>query len=527
MKRILIIIAVGLFAQLTACKKSDFADDYADPSKLANGVLERQYAGFLRASRAYVLPNYWNYFVILRTTINRYIQTTGYANTTGQYVPGASAVDSRWTDFYTLLAQYREIQLIQSKLPEAEQKEKRVFELTATIYLYDQLQKVVDLHGDAPFSTAGLMHANGGNYNKSAASFDSAENIYTKMLDDLKAFSDELNSLTLISSVQSEFKKQDFVNLGDVNNWKRYCNSLRLRMLTRVSGVAEFQSRATSEIAAILGDPAKYPVITSNTQNIQMDVYNLDTDINSKGFQTGLEDWDGNIASKKMIDIMQGNGDPRLRVVFQPGDSAAGVYTGLDPLLNEAQQTALINSRKMAIYNRYTLSRNQFFPGVLINAAEVSFIVAEAALKAGQDAIAKTAYEKGITESVEYYYNLHHLSNSTLPSSPAQPTPAEIAAYLSQPAISWSAATTPEQKIGLIATQKWLHFNVVQAYENWSEVRRLNAPTFNFWNDNANPQPLPPDRWNYSAIEKTYNSANYESVSAKDKLTTKLFWDVN
>lgn len=527
MKKILIIIVVGLFAQLTACKKSDFADDYADPSKLANGVLERQYAGFLRASRAYVLPDYWNYFVILRTTINRYIQTTGYANTTGQYVPGASSIDSRWTYFYTLLAQYREIQLILSKLPEQEQIEKRVFELTATIYLYDQLQKVVDLHGDIPFSTAGFMHANGGDYNKSAASYDSAEDIYTKMLDDLKAFADELNSLTLISSVESEFKKQDFVNLGNLNNWKRYCNSLRLRMLMRVSGVAEFQARATSEIAAIVGNPSSYPIVTSNGENIQMDVYNLDTDINSKSFQTGLEDWDGNIAGKKMIDIMQDNGDPRLRVVFQPGDSAHGVYQGLDPLLNEADQTELINDRKLAIYNRHTLSRNQFFPGVLINAAEVSFLVAEAALRAGQDAAAKTAYENGITESIEYYFDLHDLSNSTVPSSPAPATGAEISAYLAKPAISWSAATTLEQKLGLIATQKWLHFNVVQAYENWSEVRRLNAPTFNFWNDNANPQPLPPDRWSYSAIEKTYNPANYAAVSAKDKLTTKLFWDVN
>lgn len=527
MKKLLLIVAVGLLAQLTACKKSDFADDYSDPSKLSVGVLERQYAGFLRASRGYVLPDYWNYFVVLRTTINRYIQTTGYANATGQYVPGASAIDSRWDYFYTLLAQYREIQFISSQLTEAEQQEKRIFWLTATIYLYDQLQKVVDLHGDVPFSTAGFIHANGGNYNQSAASFDTAEDIYKMMLDDLKLFSDELNTITLISSVESEFKKQDFVNLGDLNNWKRYNNSLRLRMLTRVSGVSAFQARATSEIASILDDQAKYPIIATNAQNVQMDVYNLDSDIKSNGFQGGLEDWDGNVASKKMIDHMKDNDDPRLRVVFQPGDNAAGVYTGLDPVLNETQQTALITDRKVAIYNRFTLSRNQFFPGVLMNAAEVSFLIAEAALKAGDDADAKTAYEKGISESIEFYYGIHEISNSSLPSNPALPTPSEISAYLAKPAISWGAATSVQEKLNLLAAQKWLHFNVVQSYENWAEVRRLNAPTFNFWNDAANPQPLPPARWIYSAKEKTYNAANYQAVSAKDKLTTKIFWDVD
>ena len=78
----------------------------------------------------------------------------------------------------------------------------------------------------------------------------------------------------------------------------------------------------------------------------------------------------------------------------------------------------------------------------------------------------------------------------------------------------------------MIATQKWLHYNVVQPYENWAETRRLDLPKFNFQEDNANQQKLPPNRWAYPSSELVYNTENYGAVKAKDNLATKIFWDV-
>jgi hypothetical protein len=69
--------------------------------------------------------------------------------------------------------------------------------------------------------------------------------------------------------------------------------------------------------------------------------------------------------------------------MFEPGANAAGVYNGLDPLATSAVQTTLVAGGTLSIYNRSTLSRNEYFPGVLITAAEVSFLAAEAYLKAG------------------------------------------------------------------------------------------------------------------------------------------------
>jgi len=526
MKKKILILAPVLAIVFAACTKSDFKDSYADPSKISTTSVEKQFAGFLSANRDYVVPSYWNYFVVLRTTLTRYTQAVGWVNSNSQYVPGAAGINDRWGAYYNFLAQFREFENVYAKLSPEDQADRRIYVIAANVFLYDHTEKVVDLHGDIPFAEAGKLSANGGDYSNSLPAYDGAEALYTKMLDDLKTFADELNTITIKSGIATGFKNQDIVNRGDINLWKRYTNSLRLRMLARVSDVPAFQARAVAETAAILGNQATYPVVADNAQNIQINIYDLNSPINSKGFRSGLEDWDGNLAGKAMIDHMKANSDPRLRAMFQPGVNAGGVYNGLDPLATASAQTALVAGGTLAIYNRSTISRNEWFPGILINAAEVSFLAAEALLKAGNAAAAKTAYEDGITKSINFYYSLRTLSNDNS-SGPLTPTtPAEIAAYIASPGVNWDNAATTADKIKLIATQKWIHFSVLQPIDSWAEIRRLDAPTFSFEVDNSNTQKQPPVRWVYAGSELTYNAENYKAVQSKDNLTTKIFWDV-
>ena len=528
MKKIILMCVTALSLAMTSCKKQDFADSYADPSKISNTSVEKQFAGFLSSNREYVVPAYWNYFVVLRTTVNRYAQAVGWVNSTGQYIPGAASINDRWNNYYNFLAQYRELEKVYSAMSTSDQQLRRIYMIAATIYLYDHTQKVVDLHGDIPWSEAGKLSANGGNYSVSLPKYDKAEDIYTKMLDNLKAFADELNSMTVSAAIQTGFKNQDIVNKGSIVMWKKYCNSLRLRMLGRVSGVTAFQTRAATEAAAILGSPATYPVVETNAENIQIKVFDLNTPINATGFRTGLEDWDGNLAGKAMIDHMNANVDPRRRAMFEPGPSAAGgAYIGLDPMATAATQTTLVAGGTLARYNRSTLSRNQFFPGVLITAAEVSFLTAEAYLRAGNNTAAKTAYNAGIAKSIENYYLYRNVSNDNTAGTLTPLTPAEITAYQAMAGVNWDLAVTTADKLKLIATQKWIDFSVILPLDSWAEVRRLNAPVFSFEVDNSNAQQLPPTRWLYATSEPTYNAENYSAVKAKDNLVTKIFWDIN
>jgi hypothetical protein len=521
-------VAIGLLFALTfsACKLSDFEEAYPDPSKISVSSVEKQFSGFLQTNREYSVPSYWNYFVILRITLNRYNQAVGWVNGENQYVPGSAAVGNRWDTYFRFLAQYREIEKIYNNLSDVEKADRKIYMIAANTYLYDHTQKVVDLHGDIPWSEAARLSQNGGNFDISYPKYDKAEDIYKKMLDDLKGYSDELNTISIKAGIQAGFKTQDFILKGDINAWKRYVNSLRLRMLSRVSASSTFSARAKTEIAEILGSPTKYPVVTSNAENIQINIFDLNSDINSKGFQSGLEDWNGNIASKAMIDHLKINKDPRLRMIFEPGSAALGLYEGLDQMADAAKQTEAIASNKISIFNRSTISRNQFFPGVLITASEVNLLASEYYLNNGNDALAKTQYEAAVSNSIDFYTRVRKISNDNTTAAAAEATTSEINEYLGMDAISWSKAPTPAAKITLIASQKWIHFNVIQAEESWAELRRLDALQLKFWEDNSNNQKTPPTRWFYPGSEQTYNLKNYQAVQGNDKLTTKIFWDI-
>jgi hypothetical protein len=524
MKKTLSIIFISLITAgaISSCKKSSFDEAYRDPSKVSGSTVEKQYAGMISSITGYVLPSYWNYFVVLRTSVNRYTQSVGWENGPGQYQPPAAGLTDRWNSFYNFLAQYREVQKLYNALPDAEKQEKRIYMLTGAIYFYDQTQRVVDLHGDIPWAEAGLLSTNNGNFGISYAKYQSAQDIYTTMLDDLKAFSDELNDISLSPGVATVFATQDLVNRGDLDMWKKYCNSLRLRMLTRISSTS-FKARYDQEVAEILGNPSKYPIINNNDENIMIRVRDLvNGGINGSGFQSGLEDWNGNIAGKAMIDHMKENADPRLRAIFEPGENANGQYNGLGTLLNGGDQTNAINSGTLSIYNRSTITRNHYFPGILITASEVNFLVSEYYLGAGNNANAENAYNAGIRNSIDFYYWVRSISNNNTSPALTPTNDNEVNAYLNSLGVRWSGTT---DKIRLIGTQKWLHFNVVQPLENWSEMRRLDEPTLAFQPDNSSPITSPPNRWVYPAAELAYNTENYKAVQANDNATNKIFWD--
>jgi len=163
---------------------------------------------------------------------------------------------------------------------------------------------------------------------------------------------------------------------------------------------------------------------------------------------------------------------------------------------------------------------------MLINAAEVNYFLAEYYLNAGNDALAKAAYENGINQSIDFYYWVRTISNDNT-AGPLTPTSAsEKNVYLASSGVSWAGATTTAEKLNRIAIQKWINSNVLQPVENWSEIRRLKLPALSFVSDNSGLASLPPNRWVLPSNEITYNSANYQAVAANDKLSTKIFWDV-
>lgn len=521
-----------LVSGISACKKSKFAEYYADPSTVDVATVEKQFAGAISSSLEFTMYKYWNYFVVLQNTALHYTQVVAWRNFDRQYEPGAGSIGDRWGWYYGFLAQHNEFLRVYNNTTTQEQADKKIYKIAASIFFYDQTQQVVDLHGDIPWSEAGLLSANGGDYKSSYAKYDKAEDIYTKMLDDLKLFADELNTMTIPASVQGVFKTQDFINAGNIALWKKYCNSLRIRMLMRVSGSTTFQARAASEIASILSNAASYPVCSANNDNILIDVIN-DNGSNPvrSDIRDGLTGWGSNDkANKMMMDTMQNNSDPRLRVLFQPGALAAPKYVGLDPTLDPSSQDVFLNKDTLARYNWSTITRNRRIPGMLVTAAETQLLVADYytnVATAPNDVLARAAYETGIGLSIDYYFWLRSISDNN-ETPVAALVPAEKTNYITNSNIKWVPAASKARKNELIALQKWINYNVLQPLQGWAEVRRTNLPAFTFRTDNASTLvKQPPVRWTYADNERVYNTINYEAVKSKDNLTTKIFWDIN
>ncbi len=527
MKRYLIFmgLSVASIIYTTSCQKSAFDDYYRDPSKVTEATVERQFSGMIYSYRQLIVPDYGNLFVTLRPTIFRYLHISGWVNEANHLVPGGAAIEDRWTRYYEGLAQFKELENIYRKSVAVEQEEKRIFYLAAKVLFYDQTQQTVDLHGDIPWTEAGLLNTNNSDYQSSYPAYDRAQDIYTVMLDDLKTISDELRTITLTPAMTERFNTQDVINGGNIELWEKYCNSLRVRMLMRVSESTEFASRASQELAEIINNPSTYPMITTNEENAQLEIHNIDDNsIQTKGIRGAFEaeGWLVNLASKRMIDHMVENEDPRLPFIFEPGAEADGDFIGLDQSLTSSEQSNLGRGGTISIFNRSTISRNEYFMGVLFSATEANLLLAEYYQKNGNPTAAKTAFVNAVNASVDLYRDIRAASAENTVPAPPDPTQTQKNTYLAN--LDWDGASN---KIELIATQKWIHFGIIQTVQAWSEIRRYDYPTFDFRVQNSDIQKTVPVKFNLPPSESTYNAENYNAVRDQDNVNTKLFWDVN
>lgn len=64
-------------------------------------------------------------------------------------------------------------------------------------------------------------------------------------------------------------------------------------------------------------------------------------------------------------------------------------------MVSGTDQSTLISSGNIAIYNRSTFSRNDYFPGVLISASEVNFLLSAYYLAAENSGTAKSISKMG------------------------------------------------------------------------------------------------------------------------------------
>src|SRR5438034_7363626 len=238
---------------------------------------------------------------------------------------------------------------------------------------------MTDAMGDIPYSEAFQERA------LLTPKYDTQQAIYTALFADLAKASQEIDPAGI------GFASGDIMYGGDMTEWRKFANSLRLRLAVHLSNVdvATAQSEAQAAVAA--------GVFASNTRTARL-VY-LASAPNQNPLYTNVhvDKRDDYGMSKTLVDSMRSWNDPRLPIYAQPNDT--GAYEGLPNGLNDGAGPQLKYVSRFGAYWRETPGA----PLALLTYSEVLFLEAEAAERGWIGGSAGTFYADAIRASMEQY----------------------------------------------------------------------------------------------------------------------------
>jgi hypothetical protein len=358
-------------------------------------------------------------------------------------------------------------------------------------WIYHQ---VTDLWGDIPFSEA--LRAKEG---ITTPVYDTQQAIYTGLIQTLE------DASLMLDPAGQDFGPGDILYGNDMVKWRRFANSLRMRLAMRLAArdaataqtefvaaynAGGFLSNADAAMFAWPGAPYQNPLYEN---------------------WTGRDDHG---LSKLMIDTLVSLNDPRLQLYAEPAtqDLPSIVYRGL-------QNNYAVPPLTIAAYSRignFWRRDGAGTPTAIMTYSEVLFLEAEAAERGWIAGPAATLYVNAIRANMNQYDAW----------SPANaPTDAEIDAYVLQPAIVYTAGAAGLVQIQL---QKWLSL-FMQGSEAYANQRRTDLPAMVRGPDLSTSRF--PARFSYPGGEQSLNSVNLNAAVTRQggglDLITGVWWDIN
>ncbi|MFA5326425.1 MAG: SusD/RagB family nutrient-binding outer membrane lipoprotein [Prolixibacteraceae bacterium] len=339
-------------------------------------------------------------------------------------------------------------------------------------------QEIVDIFGNIPYSEA----LNSSNY---TPVYDDAQTIYTDLIARAKA------AVTTLDDTEGSFDTADLIYRGDVASWKLFGNSLLVKLGIGIAdGPLSALGKSTVEAAYAntfeeLAEGAYFPYQESLPY-----VNPLYTDL----VESGRHDF---VMVSGMVNLMTDMSDPRLDNYFE----------NLSGVLTDYGASGGSYGNKVH-YNSAIAEPN--FHGILLTYDEIQFYLAEAAGRGWNVGLSAEEYfNNGVKASVIEWGG----------------TSTEADDFLS--AHSYSSYGSWKEAVG---TQAWVAM-YTRGFIGYTFYRRLDYPTVLVMPPNP-PTGVDeiPTRFTYPVNEQTLNAANYAAASAAiggDKLTTRLFWDIN
>lgn len=430
---------------------------------------------------------------------------------------------------------------------------------------------LADIYGDVPASEAGLGYISG----ISTPKYDTVEELYNW-------FFEELTACEALLGTGTDNISGDVTSMGgDVAQWKKYANALRMRYAMRISDVNPQKAQDEFEKAVAAG------AISSAADDVYIKYadspYTYYDGANDYDFRTnalseilyGQDATSPTFVSSTLFYQLQRTADPRLyricrhyynikRSQVKPDkeenidltDEVLAYFertqTGEEPCnpgaawysdwMNVPATSELPTLQKKADMDANTYDNSDFraramrphlnidfempnTPGDLMSYAEVEFLLAEAKTKGWNvSGDAESHYEAGVRASMQLLNN-HYLTSNKISDD-------EINAFIAHNPLG----DNPKETIN---TQAWI-LHMMNPSEAWANMRRSDYPaildrtrlgifTNGFTYTDADM--TMPNRLRYPELEAQYNSASYkaalERMGGTDNWHSKLYWDKN
>ncbi|HEY9262638.1 SusD/RagB family nutrient-binding outer membrane lipoprotein [Chitinophaga sp.] len=397
-----------------------------------------------------------------------------------------------WDDYYSRLSANREMMDLATK-----QNTPQYVAVGKVLEAFN-FAYVTDLFGDIPYSEALLLKGQTLSHPK----YDQQEVIYPALLQTLKEANDGLTS-----NGGGIDAKADVMYGGEAMLWRKFANSLRLRMLLRIS---KKYTAAFTEMQEILNDKNKYPIFESNDDNAEVKYLGNISD-DSWPLSNSFSEFDKRKPSKEIVDALLKRKDPRLPVWIAKVDSLKGgtidtlPYVGVPNAISAPYDYNGGADHISRLSEMYASKSNPMVNATMLTYSEVCFILAEC-VQAGKVTVtgktAESLYYDGIAASMKYY-GVDKTATDSL--------------YYNQPLVKYNG--TLEQLIG----QKWIA-GFIKTPEAWFDNRRTGFPKFVL--GPLSSTPVLPKRYIYPTGERDTNEDQYQkalTVFGPDKQTT-LMW---
>ena len=322
------------------------------------------------------------------------------------------------------------------------------------------MSRVTDTYGPIPYTQIGVD-------GRVTVPYDSQETVYNAFFDEL----DEAIATLSENSSSALVPTADYVYSGNVQQWIKFANSLKLRLAMRISYANPAKAQEMAESAV----NQEFGVIESNEDNAAWHYFGsitnpLFTAINYNG--------DESRPSAEIVCYMNGYNDNRRASYFVNEDGAfdSDVYVGLRRSIDRTDEARSYFSS----YSAINVSANDAIQWM--NAAEVAFLRAEGVAVFGFNlgGTAKDFYEQGIRLSFAQWgasgeddYIEDDRSVPQIYTDPAGLN--SYASTISDITIKWDESASTEEKQERIITQKWIA-NWMLGSEAWADYRRTGYP---------------------------------------------------